>query len=126
MPSIDDGRPDPRLDGTNGGDGLKGVTGELAKLLLSPVPVGEAGTREDVGDWAGRDGRDGPAPPAERGELCRSDGEGECSDGDPDDIVDDLKALTEVIGRRMGTPLADVPSCCSRPPSADARECETP
>ena len=108
MPSMDGGRPEPKLDGTNGGDGLKGVTGDEGKL-----PVGEGGTRDDVGDCAGREGRDGPA---ESGELWRSDGDGECNEGDPDEIVDDLNALTVVIGRRIGTPVAEAASCkpCKR------------
>lgn len=102
---MDGGRPEPRLDGTNGGDGLKGVTGDEGML-----PVGEGGTREDVGDCAGREGRDGPVPP-DSGELWRREGDGECNEGDPDEIVDDLNALTAVMGRRMGTPAAEAASC---------------
>ena len=108
MPSPDAGdRPEPRLDGANEGDGLNGVTGDDEKL--PPAPIGEGGTREDDGDCIGREGSDGP--PVESGECCLRDGEGECSEGDPDEIVDDLNALTVVMGvRRMGTPPGVVPS----------------
>ena len=58
MPSIDCGRPDPRLDGRNGGDGLNCATGDVVKLL--PAPVGDGGTREEVGDWVARLGSEGP------------------------------------------------------------------
>lgn len=108
MPSIDDGRPEPRLDGTNGGDGRKGVTGDDAKLL--PAPVGDGGIRDDVGDCAGRPGSDGPVPP-DSGECWRRDGDGEASDGEPEEMVDDLNAFTEAMGLRIGTPLGDALSC---------------
>lgn len=108
MPSTDDGRPEPRLDGTNGGDGRKGVTGDDAKLL--PAPVGDGGIRDDVGDCAGRPGSDGPVPP-DSGECWRRDGDGEASDGEPEEMVDDLNAFTEAMGLRIGTPLGDALSC---------------
>ncbi len=78
------------------------MTGEDVKLL--PAPMGDGGTREAVGDWAGRDGSDGP--PVVSGDCCRSDG-----DGEPEEIVDDLNGFTVVIVRRMGTPPAVAPSC---------------
>ena len=108
-PSPGDGRPEPRPDGTNVGDGRKGVTGDDGGKLVRPVAVGEAGAREDVGDCAGRPGREGPPrPPVASGEGCRRDGEGECKEGEPEDMVEDLKTGTEVMGvRRMGTPVGE-------------------
>lgn len=110
VPSIDflsprlDGPAPLRLDGPKGGEGRKGVIGVAGKRTLAPAPMGDgnAGALDEVGElWAGLEGNDGPA--VESGDDCRSDGEGECSDGDPDDRVDDLKGLTGGnAGRRMG------------------------
>lgn len=77
----------PRLDGANVGDGLKGVAGEAGVLGAA----GAALAREEVGDVCG--GRDGSVGPPDSGEFCRSDGEGEYNDGEPEDRVDDLKGL---------------------------------
>lgn len=73
--STEDGRPEPRLDGTNGGDGRADVlTGEVGKLCA--VPTGDGGTRDVVGDCTGRLGSDGPAG-FESGDWVRNDGDGE-------------------------------------------------
>ena len=42
--SVEDERPEPRLDGTKGGEGRNGVTGDEGKA------VGDGGTRDEVGD----------------------------------------------------------------------------
>lgn len=87
----------PRLDGENGGDGRRGNIGDPGVLDVD----GTALAREEVGDvYGGRDGSDGPP---DSGEFCLSDGEGECIDGEPEDNVDDLKALIGLTGRRIVT-----------------------
>ena len=89
----------PRLDGVNVGDGLKGVAGEVGTLGTD----GTALAREEVGEVCG--GRDGSVGPPDSGEFCRSDGEGEYNDGEPEDSVDDLKGLMGLTGlpdRRIG------------------------
>lgn len=77
----------PKLEGANVGEGLKGGIGDGS---LPPEPMGEGGfvARVDMGECGGLEGREGPAP-VDNGE-CRSDGDGEWSDGDPEDSVDDL------------------------------------
>lgn len=93
----------PRLDGANGGDGRKGIFGEAVVLDAD----GTALAREEAGDVCG--GRDGSDGPPDSGEFCLSDGEGECIEGEPEDSVDDLKALIGLTGRRIVTgPWAEV------------------
>ena len=76
-------RRSPKLDGGNVGECRRTGIG-------APDPIGEGGfcPRVDIGECGGLDGREGPTP-ADRGEW-RRDGDGEWSDGDPEDRVDDL------------------------------------
>lgn len=96
------------LDGTVGGEGRGGGTGDPGSLVDNPAPMGDgsAGAREDVGELCtGREGSDGPAL---SGECCRSDVDGEWTDGEPEDMVPDLNAFIGVsAGRRMGIGLGE-------------------
>ena len=87
-----------------GGEGRRGGTGEPGRRVVAPAPMGDgsAGAREDVGELCtGREGSDGPPV---SGECCLRDVEGECTEGEPDDIVPDLNGFTVLsAGRRIGT-----------------------
>lgn len=93
-------RRSPKLEGAKGGEGRNGVIGEGS---FAPVPIGEGGfgTRDEIGESGGRAGNEGPAVLAESGEWWRREGDGECMDGDPEDIVGDLNGFS--TGLRMGT-----------------------
>jgi hypothetical protein len=58
--------------------------------------MGEGGRREDVGEAGGRDGR----PPVLSGEACRTDGDGEGRDGEPEESAGALNGFS--AGRRIG------------------------
>lgn len=111
VPSIDaEDRLSPTLDGPAtlegavGGEGREGGTGEPGKRPVAPAPMGEGstGARDDVGELCtGREGSEGPPV---SGECCLMEVEGECTEGEPDDIVPDLKGFTGLsVGLRIGT-----------------------
>ena len=63
------------------------------------MPIGDGGTRV-VGDRVA----DGTGPADERGEGWRREGEGECSEGEPEERVEALKGWTGLmLGRRIGS-----------------------
>jgi hypothetical protein len=88
-------RRSPRLPGWKGGEGRNGAMGEDdTRLWLD----GDGGTRGEL-EIAG-----GPGPREGRGEACLKEGDGECSEGEPDESVDALNGLSGFsCGRRIGS-----------------------
>jgi hypothetical protein len=88
-------RRSPKLPGWNGGEGRNGAIGEDDNR---PYPPGDGGTRGEL-DVAG-----GPGPRGGSGDACLKEGDGECSEGEPEESVDALKGLSGFsCGRRIGS-----------------------